>query len=117
MCLWGWGGWRTQFNLIHNNNDQEQGLKKEREREEKGFKEVAITEQLGRGQASKGNRQATRREAGQIRAPVVSRRPRLFQNRGMVSRVAEMGLSGLRAEKLTNGCDSVVTADPDDHSP
>lgn len=47
----------------------------------------------------------------------VSKTKTISEQRGMVSRVAEMGLSGLRAEKLTNGCDSVVTADPDDHSP
>lgn len=47
----------------------------------------------------------------------VSKTKTISEQRGMVCRVAEMGLSGLRAEKLTNGCDSVVTADPDDHSP
>lgn len=38
------------------------------------------------------------------------------KQKGMVSSEKEMWLLGHRAEKLTNGCDSVVTGDLDQHS-
>lgn len=34
----------------------------------------------------------------------------------MVNSAKEMWLLGHRAEKLTSGCDNVVTGDPDQHS-
>lgn len=39
------------------------------------------------------------------------------KQKGMVSSEKEMWLLGHTAEKLTSGCDSVVTGDLDQHSP